>query len=156
MKGLRNKSVEKKESRPPRVSLDTEVLLRALLLGDAKSTRLRQAWQQGAFQPLIAATGAQALMRALAYPGFKLGVAQQHELLADFLPYAEVVNEAAKAARPPSSCAPALSLVRAEMARADFLVSDCVVLRASYARLISRSGKAGCRLLDSDQFLASL
>ena len=138
----------------PRVSLDTGVLLRALLLSDDKAKRLRQAWQQGSCLPLIAASTAQALMRALAFPGLKLSEAQQHELLADFLPYAEVVAEATPRSR--SQAAPALLLAASAAARVDCLVSDCAALRASYGRAVSRSEKRPCRLLSSDEFLASL
>jgi hypothetical protein len=148
MSGPRRKKAAR--AQPPRVALDTGVLLYALLLSDDKAKRLRQLWQGGACVPLVSAASAQALMRALAYPGLKLSAAQQHELLADFLPYAEVVGEAGTTLG--RQFPAVLHLARMETARADFLVSDCAELRAKLAR----SRRPLCRLLGSEEFLASL
>jgi len=134
--------MKRSRSKKPKVAFDTAVLLHALLLGDAKAQGLRQAWQTGACVPLINAGAAQDLMRALAYPGLKLDAGQQHELLADFLPFAEVVAELRSRARP------ALALARG----ADALVSDCAALHGAFAR----AKLAPCRLLGSAEFLASL
>jgi len=144
----------KTAAQPRRVALDTGVLLHALLLSDDKAQRLRQAWQQGECVPLIGSASAQALMRALAYPAFKLDEAQQHELLADFLPYAEVVDEGVKKAA--ANALPTLLTARACGLSIDALVSDCPRLRASFARGASRSGTGLCRLLGSEEFLAAL
>lgn len=137
----------------PRVAFDTGVLLHALLLSDDKAQRLRQAWLDGACVPLVDAPSAQALMRALAYPALALDAAQQQELLADFLPYAEVV-ETPKSSRRAGS--PALLLAGAEAARADCLVSNCERLRSAFSRQFSRHESAHCRLLGSVEFLDSL
>lgn len=42
--------------------------------------------------PLVSTETARELMRVLAYPKFELDARQQQELLADYLPWAEVVN----------------------------------------------------------------
>lgn len=76
---------------PPRVVLDTNVVLSALVFTGGATARLRQAWQQGACLPLVSTATTQELMRVLAYPKFKLSRAEQAELLADYLPHAEVV-----------------------------------------------------------------
>lgn len=76
---------------PPRAVLDTNVVLSALVFGGGTSARLRQGWQAGKLLPLISTATAQELMRVLAYPKFKLDAAAQQELLADYLPWAEVV-----------------------------------------------------------------
>lgn len=132
-------SARRKTSKlPPRVALDTGVVLHALLFGDAKAQRLRGAWQSGACRPLVDSASAQQLMRALAYPVLRLSAAQQHELLADFLPYAEVVGAAPEATR------------------IDYIVSDRKGARARFARGVSQAEKGACRLLDSEQFLAVL
>ncbi|WP_077032701.1 putative toxin-antitoxin system toxin component, PIN family [Pelomonas sp. KK5] len=133
----------------PAVVFDTATLLRSLLLGDERAKALRQAWQQGRCRPLIDAEGAQALMRALACPALKLSEEERHEVLADFLPYAQAVP-----AVPVARSQPALAL--AEAGRAALLVSDCGQLRASFERRFSRRGKPACRLLGSDEFYASL
>lgn len=76
---------------PPRVVLDMPWLLRALLLSDPFAQALRRGWQEGRFKPLVCARSARLLARALSHAPLGLDMAQQQELLADFLPYAEVV-----------------------------------------------------------------
>lgn len=76
---------------PPRVVLDTNVVLSALVFTGGPTARLRQAWQQGRCLPLVSTATTRELMRVLAYPKFRLGRAEQAELLADYLPHAEVV-----------------------------------------------------------------
>ncbi len=78
--------------RPPRVVLDTNIVLSALVFGGGASGRVRRAWQQRAIVPLVSAPTAQELVRALGYPKFRLSALQQEELLGDYLPYAEVVR----------------------------------------------------------------
>ncbi len=135
--------------KPPRVALDTAVLLRALLGSERSAQTLRQAWQSGQCRPVIAAEGAQVLIKALAYPDFGLDAAQQRELLADFLPYAEVVKTPT-ASRPPVLNSPVLKLAKA--AGADCLVSECSKVRSAFVK--ARLG--ACQLLNSAEFLASL
>lgn len=76
----------------PRTVLDTNVVLSALLFGGGATARARQAWQGGLLLPLVSTATAQELIRVLAYPKFKLSAAEQQELLADYLPFAEVVT----------------------------------------------------------------
>ena len=77
---------------PPRVVLDTNVVLSALLFGGGPAARVRAAWQGGHFIPLASAATAQELVRVLAYPKFALSAGEQHDLLADYLPWVQVVN----------------------------------------------------------------
>jgi len=76
----------------PRTVLDTNVVSSALVFSSGATARLRRAWQAGPLQPLVSTATVQELMRVLAYPKFKLSAAEQHELLADYLPFAEVVS----------------------------------------------------------------
>lgn len=76
----------------PRVVLDTNVVVSALLFVRGATARIRHAWQAGLLLPLASTATVQELMRVLAYPKFKLSAEDQHELLADYLPYAEVVT----------------------------------------------------------------
>ena len=76
----------------PRVVLDTNVVLSALVFTSGAAARLRQAWQQGLCLPLVSTATTQELVRVLAYPKFGLSAAEREELLADYLPHAEVVN----------------------------------------------------------------
>jgi putative PIN family toxin of toxin-antitoxin system len=76
----------------PRVVLDTNVVLSALLFRGGPAARLRAGWQAGRLVPLASTATARELMRVLAYPKFKLTAAEQHELLADVLPWFQVVR----------------------------------------------------------------
>ena len=75
-----------------RVVLDTNVVLSALVFRGGAAGQVRLAWQRGLLLPLASAATVQELVRVLAYPKFRLSQAEQDELLADYLPYAEVVR----------------------------------------------------------------
>jgi len=75
-----------------RVVLDTNVVLSALVFRGGTAGQVRQAWQQGVVLPLASTATVQELVRVLAYPQFRLSPAEQDELLADYLPYAEIVR----------------------------------------------------------------
>lgn len=79
-------------SRTPRAVVDTNLVLSALVFGGGVPGALRQAWQQGRFQPLIATPTVSELLRVLGYPKLKLSSAEQEELLADYLPWCETVR----------------------------------------------------------------
>jgi putative PIN family toxin of toxin-antitoxin system len=108
-----------------RVVLDTNIVLLALLFTTGRLAWMRQAWQRRQFQPLACKASVSELLRALAYPKFKLSAAEQQELLADFLPYAEAVElpdawPALPACREPKD---QVFLVLAQVGRADALVT---------------------------------
>lgn len=138
-----------------RVALDLPVLLQALLCSDAKSQALRQAWQGADCLPLVSAETAQSLISALSFPGLQLSGAQQQELLADFLPYAEVVQPLVTRRRP-RAASPSLQLALSEQARASTWVSDCPKERGRCQRAWLRRQPDAVRSLSSDEFLASL
>lgn len=77
---------------PPRVLLDTNVVLSALLFGGGSVARIRSGWQSGRFLPLASTATAQELLRVLTYPKFGLSGAEQMELLADYMPWVQVVD----------------------------------------------------------------
>lgn len=77
---------------PPRLVLDTNVVLSALLFGGGPAGRVRAGWQARRFVPLASTATAQELVRVLAYPKFRLSAHEQEELLADCLPWVEVVR----------------------------------------------------------------
>ena len=74
-----------------RVVLDTNTILSALLFEHGRLVPLRSAWQAGALTPLLCTATVEELLRVLAYPKFRLAPAEREELMADFLPYGEVV-----------------------------------------------------------------
>ena len=77
---------------PPRVVLDTNVVLSALLFTGGSAARVRSGWQNSRLVPLASTATAQELVRVLAYPKFKLSPEEQRELLADYLPWAHVIT----------------------------------------------------------------
>lgn len=81
---------------PPRVVIDTNVALSALVFSGGRMEVLRRAWQGGKCVPLASTVMASELIRVLAYPKFKLTAAEQGELLADYLPYCTTIPLPAK------------------------------------------------------------
>jgi uncharacterized protein len=79
-------------SAPVRVVLDTNVVLSALVFGGGAAGQVRSAWQKGALRPLASTATVQELVRVLACPKFRLSQAAQDELLADYLPYTQIVR----------------------------------------------------------------
>jgi putative PIN family toxin of toxin-antitoxin system len=76
----------------PRVVLDTNVLVSALVFTGGTLAQLRPAWQAGIFTPLASTATVHELLRVLAYPKFRLDADAQQELLGDYLPWADVVS----------------------------------------------------------------
>lgn len=83
---------QEEELTPARVVLDTNTVVSALLFSRGRLAWLRLAWQAKRFVPLVCHDTASELIRVLGYPKFKLDRIEQEALLADFLPYAEVVR----------------------------------------------------------------
>ncbi len=83
-------------SRSPAVVLDTNVVLSALVFSAGRIASLRHAWVADRCRPLASQLTVAELMRALAYPKFKLSPMEQEELLADYLPYCTTVPVPAK------------------------------------------------------------
>lgn len=77
---------------PPRVVLDSNVVLSALLFGGGPAARVRFAWQSHRCVPLASTATAHELVRVLAYPKFGLSPAEREDLLADYMPWVEVVR----------------------------------------------------------------
>lgn len=140
----------------PRVVLDTSVVLSALLFGGGPAARVRAGWQAGRFVPLGSTATVQELVRVLGYPKFRLSPAEQEELLADYVPWVEVVRlpdppPAAPVCRDPFDI-PFLQLAIAGQARA---------LVSGDRDLLALAGLPGlCPVLGVDafcrQFLAGL
>lgn len=77
---------------PPRLVLDTNVLLSALLFRSAAMTWLRTAWQSETILPLVSRDTVSELLRVFAYPRFGLTAPDRDDLLADYLPWCETVT----------------------------------------------------------------
>ncbi len=124
---------------PVRAVLDTNVVLSALVFRGGDAGQLRLAWQQGLVLPLVSTVTVQELLRVLAYPKFRLSQAEQDELLADYLPFAETV----RIPQPPPlvpECRDALDLPFMHLAvagKAQVLVSgdrDLLAIAAEFER----------------------
>lgn len=110
---------------PPRVVLDTNCLVSALIFSRGRPAELRQAWQARRFIPLASHDTVSELLRVLQYPKFKLTPEEQQTLLAEYLPYVEVVQiettpEGLPAIRDPDDL---MFMSLAVIGRADALVS---------------------------------
>lgn len=77
----------------PRVVLDTNCVLSALLFRAGRLTWLREGWRRARFRPLVSRDTVAELIRALAYPKFGLGTGEREVLLGDYLPFTEAVPD---------------------------------------------------------------
>jgi putative PIN family toxin of toxin-antitoxin system len=73
-----------------RIVFDTNVVLSALVF-DLKLGWLCRSWIRGEVVPIVCRETTAELLRVLNYPKFKLTAADQETLLADYLPFAEIV-----------------------------------------------------------------
>jgi putative PIN family toxin of toxin-antitoxin system len=78
--------------KPPRIVLDTNVLLSALLFHAGALSWLHLAWQSEAVHPLASHDTTTELIRVLSYPKFKLTSDEREDLLGDYLPWCETVT----------------------------------------------------------------
>ena len=76
----------------PRVVFDTGVLVSALVFPAGSLAWLRGEWRERKCVPLVSQATAAELVRALSYPKFRLTQEDQHELLAEYLPYCEMAR----------------------------------------------------------------
>ena len=76
----------------PRLVLDTNVLLSALLFHAGSLSWLRHAWQSDAIRPLASRDTTAELIRVLCYPKFRLTRDEREDLLGDYLPWCESVS----------------------------------------------------------------
>ena len=137
--------------RPPRVVIDTNLVLSALVFAQGRLTPLRQAWQDAYCQPLLSNVTATELIRVLAYPKFKLSAQDQQELLADYLPYCTIVRQPAKPPAVPA-CRDKFDLPFLQLAvvgKADYLVSGD-------QDLLSLAGQLSCSIVNASQFMKML
>jgi putative PIN family toxin of toxin-antitoxin system len=99
--------------------------------------------------PLVSRATAAELVRALAYPKFRLAAHEQEELLADYLPYCKTVRIPAPATPP---CRDAFDVPFLELA----LAGKADALVTGGKDLLSLAGRLACPILNVDQFLRKL
>jgi putative PIN family toxin of toxin-antitoxin system len=134
----------------PRVVLDTNVVLSALLFARGRLARLRLAWQQAGFQPLASTATTQELVRTLTYPKFKLTAEDQRELLADYLPYCMPISTPAKPPRTPR-CRDPFDVPFLQLA----ITGDADFLVTGDKDLLSLTGRIRCPIVTAEEFLSS-
>jgi len=135
---------------PPRVVIDIDPVLSALVFAGGRLTPLRQAWQAQRVLPLVSRATVAELIRTLAYPKFKLADAEQEELLADYLPYCKAVRiPAFPPATPP--CRDVFDVTFLELA----LAGKADALVTGDNDLLSLAGKLVCPILSAQQFLSA-
>ena len=135
----------------PRVVIDTNLVLSALVFAHGRLAPLRHAWQGTRCQPLVSSVTATELIRVLAYPKFKLTGAEQQELLADYLPYCTTVRVPAK---PPATpvCRDTFDLPFLQLA----VMGKAAYLVTGDQDLLSLAGQFVCPIITADQFMKTL
>jgi len=135
----------------PRVVIDTNLVLSALVFAQGRLSSLRLAWQSAQCQPLVSTVTAAELIRVFAYPKFKLSAADQQELLADYLPYCTTVSMPSKPPATPDCRdkfdVPFLQL--AVVGKADYLVTGD-------QDLLCLAGRFACPIFTAEQFIQTL
>lgn len=79
------------QSQVSRVVFDTTTVVSALLFAEGRLAWLRQHWKEGACVQLISRATVAELTRVLGYPKFRLTAEDRHELLAEYLPFCELI-----------------------------------------------------------------
>lgn len=137
--------------RPPRVVLDTNIAVPALVFPAGSVAAVRTAWQEERVTPLVSSVTAAELIRVLAYPKFALTADDREELLADYLPFCEVVAIPDPApATPP--CRDPFDVPFLQLAVAG--AADCLV--TGDRDLLLLAGAWQCDLLTAAALLARL
>jgi uncharacterized protein len=105
------------------VVFDTTTVVSALLFTNGRLAWLRQHWRERGCVPLISRATAAELTRVLGYPKFALSASDRRELLAEYLPYCEVIEsqETCASVCRDANDQPFLDL--AQSGRADLLIS---------------------------------
>jgi putative PIN family toxin of toxin-antitoxin system len=106
-----------------RVVFDTTTVVSALLFSNGRLDWLRQHWREGGCVPLISRATAAELARVLRYPKFGLCPDDGRELLAEYLPYCEVIEVVEKCACVCRDANDQAFLDLAQSGRADLLIS---------------------------------
>lgn len=75
-----------------RVVLDTNTIISALVFNSGQVSWLREAWINQKITPVVNKSCVEELMRALAYPKFRLSTEEIQSLLGEYLPYT-IINE---------------------------------------------------------------
>lgn len=122
-----------------RVVFDTTTVVSALLFRYGRLAWLREHWREAGCISLISRATATELTRVLCYPKFALSPEDRREVLAEYLPYCELIEPANRCALVCRDAKDQAFLDLAESGTADLLVSgdqDLLALAGQTAFLI--------------------
>ena len=139
------------ESTSPRVVLDTDLVLSALVFSGGATAVLRTGWQRRQFTPLASKAMADELMGGLARPRFALTTDEQEDLLFDYLLFSEIVEVPVPPPAIPTGLDP-LDVPSLELAIAGR--ANCLV--TGNRDLLSLAARISCPIVGADDFLARL
>jgi putative PIN family toxin of toxin-antitoxin system len=130
-----------------RVVIDTNIIVSALIFG-GKVSRLRLAWQNDLFIPLVSKATTTELIRVLAYPKFKLTPTEQEDLISDYILFCEAVAMPDRLPVIPECRDPfdVPFLLLAVVSEADYLVTGD-------HDLLSLKDNFSCPIITADDFL---
>ena len=135
----------------PRVVIDTNLVLSALVFAQGCVKPLRLAWQNQQILPLVSKASAAELIRVLHYPKFKLSADDQQELLADYLAYCQTVVIPQPPPMTPE-CRDAFDVPFLQLA----LAGDAQALITDGRDLLCLATNFNCPILTAEQFLTTL
>jgi len=130
-----------------RAVFDTNVVVSALLFSAGRLAWLRAAWRSRRAVPLVSRPTAEELLRVLGYPKFGLSAAERESLLADYLPYAELVAPPQRKPRLPR-CRDPYDKPFLELA----LVAQADVLVSGDDDLLALAGRFAVPILSAEEF----
>jgi len=136
-------------SHAPRLELDTNVVLSALIFAQGRVAALREAWHDGRCRPLASQATVAELIRVLQYPKFKLTADEQRELLADYIPYCIAVRIPAKPPKTPA-CRDPFDVPFLQLA----LAGKAESLLTGDRDLLALADRFPCRIRTAGQWLA--
>jgi predicted nucleic acid-binding protein len=137
-----------RDRRPPRVVLDSTVVVSALVFGGGAGASLRHAWQQRQCLPLACAATLMHLNAQLAEPRLGLSAQERRQLLNDYLPHTMKLRM--PAAQVDAQPLPELMFVRlAMLGRAQAIVTADPELLGLHSPYL-------CPMLSLDTFIALL
>lgn len=138
-------------SAPPRVVVDTDLVLSALVSSGGGPAALRRGWQRRRFIPLASKAMVDELMGGLARPRFRLSTGEQEDLLFDYLFFCKIVEVPVFPSAIPTGLNPfgVSSLVLAIAGGASCLVADD-------RELLGLRAELPCPIFGADDFLAQL
>lgn len=132
----------------PRVVIDTNLVLSALVFAQGRLAWLRHAWQASHCQPLVSSVTAAELLRVLAYPKFKLSAVEQQELLGDYLPYCATVRMPVQSPVTPD-CRDPFDLPFLQLA----IIGAAEYLLTGDQDLLSLADQFVCPIITAEQFM---